>query len=474
MTAILYQDTQFFDNNGNPAVIHIWTYATGTSTLLATYTDATGSVNAANPVVTDASGRVKIWMGLTTNYKFVIMDSTDTITYDTIDPAGSNIAGIVSNPVTVLQGGSGATTKTVGFNNLSPITTKGDIITSDGTNNVRLGIGSTNNALTVVGGVPAWSAPIVSITGATSASQSGSDVFDSTNSTSTNLHFNEITAADASIVVAGGGSNAAVTITAGTVPVTKGGSGVATLTTAYGTLCAGTTATGSVQTVSPGTSGNVLTSGGASALPTYSPPPLLPLTLSYNGGTGPFNHAMSNTFPGLVPPIFASYSIVTGTLFLLPVLVTATPQFGRFCLTIHTGSAHNLVIGLYTMSYAGPTLIANTSSGAMTTSGSGLNFSNVLSGLSSLSPGVYFIGITSDATVVLSGMTMSPGMLSLSAFNVSALGATNPNLADNTYATSNMLLTSTFAYSTTLPSSPTVAGYTTFSNGVTIPTVSII
>lgn len=55
----------------------------------------------------------------------------------------------------------------------------------------------------------------------------------------------------------------------GTLGVTGGGTGVATLTTAYGTLCAGTTATGAVQTVSPGTSGHVLTSNGASALPTY-------------------------------------------------------------------------------------------------------------------------------------------------------------------------------------------------------------
>lgn len=54
------------------------------------------------------------------------------------------------------------------------------------------------------------------------------------------------------------------------VAVTQGGTGVATLTTAYGTLCAGTTATGNVQTVSPGTTALPLVSGGASALPSYS------------------------------------------------------------------------------------------------------------------------------------------------------------------------------------------------------------
>ncbi|MCX6154403.1 MAG: hypothetical protein NT007_09600 [Candidatus Kapabacteria bacterium] len=54
------------------------------------------------------------------------------------------------------------------------------------------------------------------------------------------------------------------------VTVAQGGTGVQTLTTAYGVLCAGTTATGNVQTLSTlGTSGQVLTSNGASALPSF-------------------------------------------------------------------------------------------------------------------------------------------------------------------------------------------------------------
>jgi hypothetical protein len=52
--------------------------------------------------------------------------------------------------------------------------------------------------------------------------------------------------------------------------VTQGGTGVATLTTAYGVLCAGTTATGTVQTLSAlGASTTVLTSNGAGALPSF-------------------------------------------------------------------------------------------------------------------------------------------------------------------------------------------------------------
>jgi len=54
-----------------------------------------------------------------------------------------------------------------------------------------------------------------------------------------------------------------------TVP--NGGTGVATRT-AYGVIVGGTTATGATQTITPGTSGYLLTSGGASAVPTWSAP----------------------------------------------------------------------------------------------------------------------------------------------------------------------------------------------------------
>lgn len=53
------------------------------------------------------------------------------------------------------------------------------------------------------------------------------------------------------------------------LPVAGGGTGVATLT-AYAVMCGGTTGTGAVQSVSGvGTSGQVLTSNGAAALPTW-------------------------------------------------------------------------------------------------------------------------------------------------------------------------------------------------------------
>jgi hypothetical protein len=58
----------------------------------------------------------------------------------------------------------------------------------------------------------------------------------------------------------------------GTLSVSKGGTGNTTFT-AYSVICAGTTATGLFQNVSGlGSSGNVLTSAGAGALPTWSAP----------------------------------------------------------------------------------------------------------------------------------------------------------------------------------------------------------
>lgn len=55
------------------------------------------------------------------------------------------------------------------------------------------------------------------------------------------------------------------------IQVADGGLGVSTLTTAYAPVCAGTTATGPVQVASTGlgTSGNVLTSNGSSAVPSF-------------------------------------------------------------------------------------------------------------------------------------------------------------------------------------------------------------
>src|SRR5439155_750 len=55
-----------------------------------------------------------------------------------------------------------------------------------------------------------------------------------------------------------------------TVNVAQGGTGVNTFANTYGLLTAGTTSTGAIQNVGTGTSGQVLISNGAGALPSWS------------------------------------------------------------------------------------------------------------------------------------------------------------------------------------------------------------
>jgi len=87
---------QFLDNSGNVLTGgKIFTYAAGTTTNQATYTNATGAIPHANPIILDAAGRVpggEIWLTDGLSYKFVLKDSNDVLlaTYD-------NVVGINSN-----------------------------------------------------------------------------------------------------------------------------------------------------------------------------------------------------------------------------------------------------------------------------------------------------------------------------------------------------------------------------------------
>ena len=87
---------QFLDNSGNVLTGgKIFTYAAGTTTNQATYTNATGAIPHSNPIILDAAGRVpggEIWLTDGLQYKFVLKDSNDVLiaTYD-------NVVGINSN-----------------------------------------------------------------------------------------------------------------------------------------------------------------------------------------------------------------------------------------------------------------------------------------------------------------------------------------------------------------------------------------
>lgn len=203
--------------------------------------------------------------------------------------------------VPIADGGTGQSTKTAAFDALSPLTTQGDVLFFDGTNNVRLGTGTVGQVLTAggAGANPSWTS--VAGTGdVTAASAFGTDnrlvrsdgtgkgvqasgvtVDDSANVSgvaalsATTIELGH--ASDTTLARSGAGD---VTVegnqlyrAGGTdVPVSDGGTGVSALT-AYAVICGGTTSTGAVQCIAGvGTAGQVLTSNGAGALPTFQTP----------------------------------------------------------------------------------------------------------------------------------------------------------------------------------------------------------
>ena len=95
---------QFFTNTG--AVLtggKLFTYAAGTTTPAAAYTNSTGGTAWTNPIVLDAAGRVsgsgEIWLTDGINYKFVLKDSNDVLiaTYDNISGINSNFVSYTNS-----------------------------------------------------------------------------------------------------------------------------------------------------------------------------------------------------------------------------------------------------------------------------------------------------------------------------------------------------------------------------------------
>lgn len=96
---------QFFDDNGDPlSGGKIYSYAAGTSTPLATYTDQGEGTPNANPVILDANGEANIWLG-SSSYKFIVKTSAD-VTLRTTD----NVAYIANGDITTGKIADGAVT----------------------------------------------------------------------------------------------------------------------------------------------------------------------------------------------------------------------------------------------------------------------------------------------------------------------------------------------------------------------------
>jgi hypothetical protein len=66
------------DANGFPLVGgRLYTYASGTTTPLATYTDATGVTAQTNPVILDARGEANVWLQNGVAYRYQLRDAND-------------------------------------------------------------------------------------------------------------------------------------------------------------------------------------------------------------------------------------------------------------------------------------------------------------------------------------------------------------------------------------------------------------
>ena len=93
---------QFFTAAGIPLVGgKLFTYASGTTVPLATYTDDTGVFANANPIILDARGEAGVWLG-PARYTFVLKDADDNLIWS-VDGVGT-IQGVQNPPTTAASG----------------------------------------------------------------------------------------------------------------------------------------------------------------------------------------------------------------------------------------------------------------------------------------------------------------------------------------------------------------------------------
>jgi len=83
---------QFFDLNGAPLSGGLlYTYAAGTTTPLATYTDSTGNFANTNPIVLDSRGEANVWLEGAI-YKFALYTSAGVLIWTVDNINGSTFA----------------------------------------------------------------------------------------------------------------------------------------------------------------------------------------------------------------------------------------------------------------------------------------------------------------------------------------------------------------------------------------------
>lgn len=168
--------------------------------------------------------------------------------------------------------------------------------TTGGARNLILGSGCQIEKLYLINNGTADTITVKNTTGTGIAVPAGKSMFvynNATNVVDATTYLSSLTLGTALPITSGGTGSTSTTFVnlttnvTGTLPVANGGTGLAT-TTSYGLIAAGTTSTGNFQQVSgTGTSGQVLTSNGAGALPTWQ-----------TGASGNVTTSGNNAFTG--------------------------------------------------------------------------------------------------------------------------------------------------------------------------------
>ncbi|WP_373998202.1 tail fiber domain-containing protein [Bdellovibrio bacteriovorus] len=148
-----------------------------------------------------------------------------------------NLATDITGTLPIANGGTGQTNATDAFNALSPLTTKGDIVVNDGTNDIRLPVG-TNGQVLSANSAQASGLQWVTPTNGTVTNVSGTaPISVSSGSTTPSISIADATTSAKGAVQVGAG----IAVSAGTisadpanfpsaVPVSKGGTGATSLT----------------------------------------------------------------------------------------------------------------------------------------------------------------------------------------------------------------------------------------------------
>lgn len=138
---------QFFDANGNPlAGGKLYSYASGTSTPLTTYTDSTGLSANTNPIILDSRGEANVWLG-GNNYTLTLKTATDVLIWSVDGVNGS----FNSSNISYTPAGTGAVTTTVQAKLRQTVSVQDFGAIGDGTTDDTAAIQAAINALSAAG-----------------------------------------------------------------------------------------------------------------------------------------------------------------------------------------------------------------------------------------------------------------------------------------------------------------------------------